>query len=29
LPNGENLVTITAQNAKGGVKTQQEKVVIQ
>jgi quercetin dioxygenase-like cupin family protein len=29
LPNGENLVTITAQNSKGGVKTQQEKVVIQ
>jgi hypothetical protein len=29
LPNGENLVTITAQNAKGGVNTHQEKVVIQ
>ena len=29
LPNGENLVTITAQNAKGGVNTHQEKVLIQ
>jgi hypothetical protein len=29
LPNGENLVTITAQNSKGGVNTHQEKVVIQ
>ena len=29
LPNGENLVTVTAQNAKGGVNTHQEKVVIQ
>jgi hypothetical protein len=29
LPNGENLVTITAQNAQGGVNTHQEKVVIQ
>ncbi len=29
LPNGENLVTITAQNSKGGVKTHQERVVIQ
>ncbi len=29
LPNGENLITITAQNAKGGVNTHQEKVVIQ
>jgi hypothetical protein len=29
LPNGENLVTVTAQNAKGGVNTRQEKVVIQ
>jgi hypothetical protein len=29
LPNGENLITVTAQNAKGGVKTHQEKVVIQ
>ena len=29
LPNGETLITITAQNAKGGVNTQQQKVVIQ
>jgi hypothetical protein len=29
LPNGENLVTVTAQNANGGVNTHQEKVVIQ
>jgi hypothetical protein len=29
LPNGENLITVTAQNAKGGVDTRQEKVVIQ
>jgi hypothetical protein len=29
LPNGENLVTVTAQNSKGGVNTRQEKVVIQ
>ncbi|MGB9489433.1 MAG: hypothetical protein WCA92_03100 [Terriglobales bacterium] len=29
LPNGENLITVTAQNAKGGVKTREEKVVIQ
>jgi hypothetical protein len=29
LPNGENTVTVTAQNAKGGVKTRQQKVVIQ
>jgi hypothetical protein len=29
LANGENLVTVTAQNAKGGVNTHQEKVVIQ
>lgn len=29
LPNGENLITITAQNSKGGVKTLQKKVVIQ
>jgi hypothetical protein len=29
LPNGENLITITAQNAKGGVNTQSKKVVIQ
>lgn len=29
MPSGENLITITAQNAKGGVNTQQKKVVIQ
>jgi hypothetical protein len=29
LPNGENIITVTAQNAKGGVKTKQQKVVIQ
>lgn len=29
LPNGENVVTITAQNKHGGVKTLQKKVVIQ
>ena len=29
LPYGENIITITAQNAKGGVKTRQQKVVIQ
>ena len=29
LPNGENVITITAQNSKGGVNTQQKKVVIQ
>jgi hypothetical protein len=29
LPNGESTITITAQNAKGGVNTQQQKVVIQ
>jgi hypothetical protein len=29
LPNGETLITITAQNSKGGVNTQQQKVVIQ
>jgi Glucodextranase, domain B len=29
LPNGENLITVTAQNLKGGVNTHQEKVVIQ
>ena len=29
LPNGESLITVTAQNSKGGVKTRQEKVVIQ
>jgi hypothetical protein len=29
MPTGESVVTITAQNSKGGVNTQQEKVVIQ
>lgn len=29
LPNGENLITVTAQNSKGGVNTRQERVVIQ
>ena len=29
LPNGENLVSVTAQNAKGGVHTHQKKVLIQ
>ena len=29
LPTGENLITVTAQNAKGGVNTIQKKVVIQ
>ncbi len=29
LPNGESLITVTAQNAKGGVNTHQEKVLIQ
>jgi hypothetical protein len=29
LTNGENLITVTAQNSKGGVNTRQEKVVIQ
>lgn len=29
LPMGENVITVTAQNAKGGVKTQQKKVVIE
>jgi len=29
LPNGETTITITAQNTKGGVNTQQQKVVIQ
>jgi hypothetical protein len=29
LPNGENLITVTAQNSKGGVNTHQDKVVIQ
>jgi len=29
LPNGETLITITAQDARGGVNTQQQKIVIQ
>lgn len=29
LPTGENVITVTAQNAKGGVNTKQKKVVIQ
>jgi hypothetical protein len=29
LPPGESVITITAQNSKGGVNTQQKKVVIQ
>ena len=29
LPNGESVITVTAQNARGGVNTQQKKVVIQ
>lgn len=29
LPTGENLITVTAQNTKGGVRTEQKKVVIQ
>ena len=29
LPPGESLITITAQNAKGGVNTVQKKIVIQ
>jgi hypothetical protein len=29
MPNGENVITITAQNTKGGVNTQQKKIVIQ
>jgi hypothetical protein len=29
LPNGESVITITAQNSRGGVNTQQQKVVIQ
>lgn len=29
LANGENLITVTAQNSKGGVKTHQERVLIQ
>jgi hypothetical protein len=29
LPKGENLITVTAQNTKGGVKTEQKKIVIE
>jgi len=29
LPTGENIITVTAQNAKGGVATQQKRVIIQ
>jgi hypothetical protein len=29
LPNGANIITITAQNAKGGVRTEQKRVVIE
>ncbi len=29
LPNGESLITVTAQNARGGVSTQQKRVLIQ
>jgi hypothetical protein len=29
LPNGQSVITITAQNSRGGVNTQQQKVVIQ
>ena len=29
LPNGESLITVTAQNSQGGVNTQQKRVVIQ
>jgi len=29
LPNGESLITVTAQNARGGVNTQQKRVLIQ
>jgi hypothetical protein len=29
LPDGENTITITAQNARGGVKTKQQQVMIQ
>lgn len=29
LPNGENMITVTAQNSKGGVNTRREKIVIQ
>jgi hypothetical protein len=29
LPDGESVITITAQNSRGGVNTQQKKVVVQ
>jgi len=29
LPTGESMITVTAQNAQGGVNTKQQKVVIQ
>jgi Glucodextranase, domain B len=29
LPNGENLITVTAQNTHGGVRTVQKKLLIQ
>jgi hypothetical protein len=29
LPNGENVITVTAQNSRGGVNTQQKTVIIQ
>jgi hypothetical protein len=29
LPAGENVITVTAQNSKGGVRTEQKKIVIQ
>jgi len=29
LPTGENIITVTAQNSKGGVRTEQKKIVIQ
>ncbi len=29
LPAGENIITVTAQNSKGGVRTEQKKIVIQ
>ena len=29
LPQGENVITVTAQNTKGGVNTQTKKIVVQ
>jgi hypothetical protein len=29
LPNGANMITITAQNSKGGVRTEQKRIVIE